>query len=46
MYVGLVCALFGEVWVGVVNIGLLGVCLFGVGFGIICDWFQADFGFA
>ena len=30
MYVGLVCALFGEVWVGVVYIGLRGVCLIGV----------------
>ena len=30
MYVGLVRALFGEVWVGVVNIELLGVCLIGV----------------
>ena len=30
MYVGLVCALFEEVWVGVVYIGLLGVCLISV----------------
>ena len=27
MYVGLVCAFFGQVWVGAVYIGLLGVCL-------------------
>ena len=30
MYVGLVCALFGEVWAGAVYVGLLGVCLIGV----------------
>ena len=30
MYVGLVRALFGDVSVGVVHIGLLGVCLIGV----------------